>query len=552
MVKKGQIKIGYKSRRIAFSGEERFVGQASRYSTIGYQAITAYAAKAAAVPESSIEMSMEAIFDALNYFVMNGHSVQIPYIGTFSLSVRAKSAESEADFTNNFQRNLRNININFLPASEIKALIASTSITTEASSDETDGYGVIAVSNAYFGVGNALFPMNEGRPYELESDSISRFVLNGTRLSEKYGARVIVTFLKSDGTEESGEFAGVGITRTYNSFSFNIKELKKTHRNWKAVKKIEVKDGDNVVWSKTFSTPSAKAEISGVNIGGKAVAENATVPFVAGQAVNIRLLLSIGDGYDDITVGGQRAQIVSGGEGEVTVRFTPSASGNYPIVVTSPGGLSDTYNISFGVQGGVSISRITANGDPLNNGSTTNIVAGSNYNVTISGTGLDNMTENEFELPAGSSININSQSATLINATINNAQAGDFKVKNPDGEYIFTSALVAVVPGISVTGYKLTAGGATQSLATAVNANADTGAFSIILVGNDVDDLATANFSGTGLSSLSYDAATATLTGVVDSGTRSLVIRDNETTIANISIIKPTNGGSGGDGLDTD
>ena len=102
MTKKGQINIGYKARRIGFNDTEKLVGQASRYSTIGYDAIVAYAAKAAAVPESSIEMAMEALFDAMNYFVLNGHSVQIPNLGTFSIGVRAKSTGSEAEFTADF------------------------------------------------------------------------------------------------------------------------------------------------------------------------------------------------------------------------------------------------------------------------------------------------------------------------------------------------------------------------------------------------------------------------------------------------------------------
>ena len=101
-MKKGKINIGYNARRIGYNGETRLVGKADRYSTITYEAIVAYAAKAAAVPESSIEMAMEAIFDAMNYFVLNGHSVQIPNLGTFSLGINCKSSQNESDFTQNF------------------------------------------------------------------------------------------------------------------------------------------------------------------------------------------------------------------------------------------------------------------------------------------------------------------------------------------------------------------------------------------------------------------------------------------------------------------
>ena len=86
-MKKGQVNIDYKGRRIAFSNSEKLVGQAVRYTTIPYAAIIAYAAKAAGVPESSIALAMEALYDAMNYFVLNGHSVQIPNLGTFSICV---------------------------------------------------------------------------------------------------------------------------------------------------------------------------------------------------------------------------------------------------------------------------------------------------------------------------------------------------------------------------------------------------------------------------------------------------------------------------------
>ena len=90
-MKKGQININYAPRNIAILNKEALVGQADRYSTIEYNAIVAYAAKAAAVPESSVEMAMEAIFDAMNYFVLNGHSVQIPNLGTFSASTSSEA-----------------------------------------------------------------------------------------------------------------------------------------------------------------------------------------------------------------------------------------------------------------------------------------------------------------------------------------------------------------------------------------------------------------------------------------------------------------------------
>ena len=152
-------------------------------------------------------------------------------------------------------------------------------------------------------------------------------------------------------------------------------------------------------------------------------------------------------------------------------------------------------------------------------------------------------------MPQGTTIAITSQSNTLIVATIGNAQAGDFKVV-VDEEIIFAAALVAVTPGVSVTGWKLTANGATQQLTADITADPDTGEFGCFLVGEDIDELLTANFAGTGFSSLSYTPATGELTGVVDAGTRSLVITYDNVTIATLSVTKPS--GEGDDGFDKD
>ena len=129
-MERGQVNINYKKRRIAYNDTEMLVGRSIRYSTIPYAAVVSYAAQAAGVPESSIEISMGALYDAMNYFVLNGHSVKIPNLGTFYLSVQVKSAATKEEFVANFSQNLRHVSIRFLPAPELKAKIAKTDVNT--------------------------------------------------------------------------------------------------------------------------------------------------------------------------------------------------------------------------------------------------------------------------------------------------------------------------------------------------------------------------------------------------------------------------------------
>ncbi len=80
--------------------------------------ITAYAAQMTHVPESAITLAQEALFDAITFFCVNGQSVQVPNLGTFSIqmdsSVVATAKEVGADTVK--RRRLR-----FYPKAKLRA-----------------------------------------------------------------------------------------------------------------------------------------------------------------------------------------------------------------------------------------------------------------------------------------------------------------------------------------------------------------------------------------------------------------------------------------------
>ena len=71
--------------------------QVVRGNVIKEDAIVAYAAQAASVPESTIIMAKNALFDAINYFCANGRRVMVPNLGSFAPVTRCKVARNEAD-----------------------------------------------------------------------------------------------------------------------------------------------------------------------------------------------------------------------------------------------------------------------------------------------------------------------------------------------------------------------------------------------------------------------------------------------------------------------
>lgn len=66
--------------------------QVIRGNVIGKKDIIPYAAKAAHVPETDIEMAMNAMFDAIDYFCTNGHRVQVDGLGSFGVVTNSKTA----------------------------------------------------------------------------------------------------------------------------------------------------------------------------------------------------------------------------------------------------------------------------------------------------------------------------------------------------------------------------------------------------------------------------------------------------------------------------
>ena len=90
----------------------------ARGPVINDEDIMAYAAQAAHVPESAIVMAQEALLDAIRYFCVNGHSVQVPYLGTFSVQLNSTVQETakEADAKTVTHRRIR-----FYPKTKLRA-----------------------------------------------------------------------------------------------------------------------------------------------------------------------------------------------------------------------------------------------------------------------------------------------------------------------------------------------------------------------------------------------------------------------------------------------
>ena len=115
-------------QRIAVIDANRVVGRAVRYSTIKENELVTYASNSAHIPESQLLATTLAIREAIAYFVLNGHSVDLGRFGFLRISSKTKSAYDYEQVKSSL---VSKISVKYAPSKEIRQLIAGLKIETE-------------------------------------------------------------------------------------------------------------------------------------------------------------------------------------------------------------------------------------------------------------------------------------------------------------------------------------------------------------------------------------------------------------------------------------
>ncbi|MBR5778058.1 MAG: HU family DNA-binding protein [Bacteroidales bacterium] len=100
----GEVKSGYMLRPV-------------RYSTIEANHLIDTIADNSYVPRAFVSATLYGIVDAIENFLMNGHSISLPNLGIFSLSCESNVAKTPADAG---IEQFKKLNINFRPSVELK------------------------------------------------------------------------------------------------------------------------------------------------------------------------------------------------------------------------------------------------------------------------------------------------------------------------------------------------------------------------------------------------------------------------------------------------
>ena len=99
--------------------------QILRGNVIGHNEIVQYASKACNAPANDVDTALNALLDALTYFMANGHGVQVDGLGTFKMVSTTKCAKTLDECTN---ETIRKTKIRFFASRQMQQLCSLKNI----------------------------------------------------------------------------------------------------------------------------------------------------------------------------------------------------------------------------------------------------------------------------------------------------------------------------------------------------------------------------------------------------------------------------------------
>ena len=93
----GQINLKSKKKRIAYKDSEFYVTSSETYSKISSDMVIEFASENSGIPKAQMASAFYALNQAVEQFLLNGHSIELMLLGCLYLSVNANAVEDEDD-----------------------------------------------------------------------------------------------------------------------------------------------------------------------------------------------------------------------------------------------------------------------------------------------------------------------------------------------------------------------------------------------------------------------------------------------------------------------
>lgn len=122
----GEIKLQAATRQVL--GKSMVVTQKTTYSTIPSKLLIARVAQTANIKENTARAALLGIKEAVRYFVINGHSVNLGKFGYLKLRAQASSVAKASQVSAEL---IKKITIGYQPSKDIKGALAEISFTSK-------------------------------------------------------------------------------------------------------------------------------------------------------------------------------------------------------------------------------------------------------------------------------------------------------------------------------------------------------------------------------------------------------------------------------------
>ena len=116
----GVIRYKVVAKRDPIKDSVKYYAQPELYSQISKQDIIEAAQRNTSIPRAYLDMAYDALINEVENFVMNGHSVQIPNLGTISCRIRGEGADTRLAYSTEL---IKKVGFTFLPDPYIKKLL---------------------------------------------------------------------------------------------------------------------------------------------------------------------------------------------------------------------------------------------------------------------------------------------------------------------------------------------------------------------------------------------------------------------------------------------
>ena len=113
----GTLKYKVIPRKNPITKTVKFYASPVHAPRITTEDLVAYIAENSQVPKAIVRAGLSAIQKSIYNFVLNGHSVTIPQLGTFGVTIRCKLAETEEQFS--IDQHVKSVHCTFRSAPNI-------------------------------------------------------------------------------------------------------------------------------------------------------------------------------------------------------------------------------------------------------------------------------------------------------------------------------------------------------------------------------------------------------------------------------------------------